>query len=370
VKHVARRLRDATREHVRRRADPAGAPGEHRGDEHAAVPDDDPVVVPRRCQPAGLVQERRRAAEEPAQLAAVPDARQQPEQVTGFGRRHAESRQRPTSRRREVDGTGEARQVPGARVLANAEPRLALHPDRDRRACGRPAHLLLDLVAAVHQRVAELERPQELLDPPGAADPREQPVRRLVVGAHEHRVQERLRLAAGCRFPLLGAEHGDRDRELERGGCREVGARVPGRAVAAREILDVDRARPRERPGQRPDAAGEAGVQPRCERARRRDGRQPDDALHDGRGAASGRSHCGDAHGHLAQGQLDTQRETPPAQRQVGQHTLADPDDHAPGSRRRRTCHEPEGDLPRRGRDNGRGWQGRSVEHGPIMLAP
>ena len=73
-------------------------------------------------------------AEEAVELAAVGDLGEQPEQVARLRAADAEGQQRPLACRGEIDGPGEAGQIPGRRVLAEPERRLALDPDRDRRA--------------------------------------------------------------------------------------------------------------------------------------------------------------------------------------------------------------------------------------------
>ena len=105
----------------------------------AAAERDDAVVVPGARQPAGLVHDDRRGADEPVELAAVGDLREQPEQVARLRAAHAEGEQRPLSGRREVDRTREPGEIPRGRVLAEPEARLALDADRDRRraAAGR-----------------------------------------------------------------------------------------------------------------------------------------------------------------------------------------------------------------------------------------
>ena len=54
---VERSRRDAAGEHVRRHADATRAPRHHARDEDAAAPEDEPRVVARRVDPAGLVQD-------------------------------------------------------------------------------------------------------------------------------------------------------------------------------------------------------------------------------------------------------------------------------------------------------------------------
>ena len=101
-------------------------PRHHGRDERAAGERDDAVVVPRGRQPARLVHDDGPAAEEAVELAAVGDLREQPEQVASLRAADAECEQRALAGRREVDRPGEPREIPGGRVLADAERRLAL----------------------------------------------------------------------------------------------------------------------------------------------------------------------------------------------------------------------------------------------------
>ena len=109
----------------------------HRRDEDAARPVDEPGVVARVRDPAGLVQERVRAAgDEAAELAPVGHVDEQVEQVARVRRGECApvpGDQRPAPAGGEMDVGEQPGQVVRGRVLAAGERRLALDPDADRR---------------------------------------------------------------------------------------------------------------------------------------------------------------------------------------------------------------------------------------------
>ena len=86
-----------------------------------------PVSHPALCITTGA------RAEVAVELAPVGDLSEEPEQVASLRAADAEAQQRPLARGREIDGAGETREIPGRRVLAEPERRLALDPDRNRR---------------------------------------------------------------------------------------------------------------------------------------------------------------------------------------------------------------------------------------------
>ena len=229
--------------------------------------------------------------------------------------------------------------------------------------CGRP------LVAAVHLRVVQPERAHRLVHPrrAGAGRAREpdfERVRRVVVGADEHRVEEGRRRGSRPTGAIVGAEHGHRDRELQGRRRGESRRRVPRSSAPGDEVLDVDAARPAE-------AAGE----PRS-RSARAPGRGEARRLEDRR-AAAGRAR--------ARTRLDERRPAPSTAVTRTQTILAGSstrsENRVPRSGRsastrsprrtitrrvpggRRAGHEPERDLAGRGRDDRRRREGGCVEH-------
>ena len=213
------------------------------------------------------------------------------------------------------------------------------------------------LVAAVHLRVVQPERAHRLVHTRRAGarrarEPHLERVRGVVVGADEHRREERRDAGSGRRHPVMGAKHGNRDRQLERRGRREPSGRVPRGSLPRAEILDVDAARPREAARERDHAPRERAVEARCHDAGRGALRQAEHGPDEAGRAPVGRIDRRHAHPGDRRWELDPEREPRSAQRAVGEHALSDADDHPARAGRHRAGHEPERDLTRRRRDD------------------
>ena len=123
------RERNPAREIVGR----ADSPRHDGGDEDAAVVRDDAVVVAHTGQPPRLVHHDQPRTEVAIELAPVGDLGEEPEHVARLRAADAEVQERSLACSGQIDGPGEAGQIPRRRVLADPERRLALDPDRDRR---------------------------------------------------------------------------------------------------------------------------------------------------------------------------------------------------------------------------------------------
>ena len=243
------------------RAPGAGRAVRHHGDdEDAAAPDDEPGVVARAFDPAGLVQRRRHPApvHHAADLAAVAALREQIEQVARVGRREPRR-----AARRAAPGRALASQTARASpARSSAVVRLPIAPvglrvDAERDAAGGDSRVgrrrRADGVAAVHVGVDEPDRPHQWRSRApsrrssslrSSAEPSSPPR----CPRREHPPQQTVERRSRRRLPLGPRERGDRDRQLERRRRRQGGAAFHGGAGPGREVL---RRRCRSSPGTR-----------------------------------------------------------------------------------------------------------------------
>jgi len=170
-----------------------------------------------------------------------------------------------------------------------------------------------------------------LVDPPS----QEELVRRLVVRRDEHLAEQQVETAATRRPASVSDENLDRDRNLERRGGREGGARVPRCTGAGAEILDENSRDAGKRTGEAAKLTGQPRI---LVTARGRAGlagsRQAEDRV-DGRGGAPlVVDHGGHGQPQVPGRELDVEVEPGPAAEQVSlRHCSAvdaDDDHHGP----------------------------------------
>ncbi len=265
------RPRDPPGEDVRAQADPARVPGHHADDVDTPAPVHEPGVVAGIGDPPGLVQHRGGPRQKAVELPVVGDVREDPEEVARVPTAEApvDLRERAEPASSLVDRAVQPREIPGCRVLADSEGGLLVHPDRYRAAAGGQ-----DLVAPVHEGVADPQGAHQRVHPARAAarraaQPDEEPVRRGVVGVHEHAPELLVEPRAGGRLPANPSQHLHRDRQLQGRRRREAGAGIPGGAPAGAEVLDEGGRDPRVRARDPPDASPQSGIQGPPREARR-----------------------------------------------------------------------------------------------------
>jgi hypothetical protein len=194
--------------------------------------------------------------------------RKQVEQEASVGRHEAAakpSREEALAGGREMEFPEQPSEVRGRRPLADEARRVPLY-----------------LVAPVHVRVAEAERPQRRVHPRGAgsrraAQPHEQLVGGAVVGRDEHLAEEPVDASSSGRKASVDTKNLDRDRGLQRGGCWESQRRVPRCECAATKVAHEDACGSGKCVRERAQCPSEASVGPAPPRwsPRLRDTRKP-----------------------------------------------------------------------------------------------